>query len=68
MGMRLYKSIVAILILSVCFLCACGTDEKIQAPKMKPSQAAWSVYWDWANGIDEAQDDKYQDIEITYRL
>jgi hypothetical protein len=64
MGMRLYKSIVAILILSVCFLCACGTDKKIQAPKMKPSQAAWSVYWDWANGIDEAQDDKYQDVIV----
>ena len=62
--MRLYKSIVAILILSVCFLCACGTDKKIQAPKMKPSQAAWSVYWDWANGIDEAQDDKYQDVIV----
>lgn len=64
MRKQLYKNLVVALMLCVCFVCACGTDKTMQAPKMEPRQAAWAVYWDWANGISEAQDEKYQDLVV----
>ena len=64
MKKQLYKNIVVALMICVSFVCACGTEKTMQAPKMEPVQAAWAVYWDWANGISEAQDEKYQDLVV----
>ena len=64
MKKQLYKNIVVALMLCVCFVCACGTEKTIRAPKMEPVQAAWAVYWDWANSISEARDTKYQDLIV----
>lgn len=52
--------LLALLVACVGYMCACFAAKPKQAPPMQPQRAAWLVYWDWEQGLKEAQLDKEQ--------
>lgn len=52
--------LLALLVACVGYMCACFAAKPNQAPPMQPQRAVWLVYWDWEQGLKEAQLDKEQ--------